>query len=160
MVMNNHDLNESLLGANSPQGEDIQQINQSQWSKDIADTLALGQQFSTYIGGVIELARAEALLALRTLPKLIMLWLIMMPVLLLTWCAFSMLLAWSVYAASAQVGLGMLVFFLLQLFLLLSCRWLFVQYRTRMTLPNTSAQIQDFIRSVQYEFSESNKPEK
>ncbi|HEX7764958.1 MAG TPA: hypothetical protein VF433_15290, partial [Cellvibrio sp.] len=109
------------------------------------------------VGGVVDLARVEALLTVRTLPKLMMLWLMMMPIILLTWCAFSALMAWSVVAASGQVGLGMLTFFLLQVLLLFVCRWLFVKYRTRMTFPYTRAQIDQFVRSTQNEFDRCSK---
>jgi hypothetical protein len=103
------------------------------------------------------LARVEALLAVRTLPKLMMLWILIMPIILLTWCAFSALLAWSVFAASEEVGLGMLTFFLQQVVLLLACRWLYVKYRTRMILPYTRAQIDNFLRSTQDGFKGGNQ---
>lgn len=123
------------------------------WANDIGQTLQLGEQLFGFVGGVVDLARVEALLAIRTLPKLIMLWLLIMPIMLITWCAFSTLIAWSVFAASGQVGLGMLTFFLQQVLLLLICCWLFVEYRTRMTLPYTRAQIDNFVRSVQDGFN-------
>lgn len=123
------------------------------WEADVAQTLQLGEQLMGFFGGVVDLARVEAMLAVRTLPKLIMLWLLMMPVILLTWCAFSALMAWSVMAVSAQVGLGMLTFFLLQVLLLLVCRWLFGKYRARMTFPYTRAQVDNFVRSTQHEFN-------
>ncbi|HCS62921.1 MAG TPA: hypothetical protein DIW64_01910 [Cellvibrio sp.] len=127
------------------------------WSSDIEQTLLLGEQFVGVIGGIVDLARVEALLAVRTLPKIMMLWLLMMPIMLLTWCAFSALLAWSVFAASGHVGLGMLTFFLQQVLLLLVCRWLFVKYRKRMSMPYTRAQIDDFLRSAQHGFNRSSE---
>jgi hypothetical protein len=135
-------------------GESVPENNTSphttaSWATDVEQTLQLGEQLVGFIGGVVDLARVEALLAIRTLPKLIMLWLLIMPIMLLTWCAFSALMAWSVFAASGQVGLGMLTFFLQQVLLLLICRWLFIKYRTRMTLPYTRAQIDNFVRSTQ-----------
>ena len=82
-----------------------------------------------------------------------MLWLLIMPIMLLTWCAFSALVAWSVAALTEQLGFGMLAFFLLQVLLLFSCRWLFVKYRTYMTFPHTRAQIDNFVRRTKNEFS-------
>jgi uncharacterized membrane protein YqjE len=120
---------------------------------DVAQTVQLGEQLIGFAGGVIDLARTEALLAVHTLPKVMMLWLIMMPIILLTWCSFSALVAWSVVALSEQLGLGMLTFFLLQVLLLFVCRWLFVKYRARMTFPYTRAHIDNFVRSTKNEFS-------
>lgn len=144
--------------ANNFSGECVPENNPSpnttaNLATDVEQTLQLGEQFVGFIGGVVDLARVEALLAIRTLPKLIMLWLLIMPIMLLTWCAFSALMAWSVFAASGQVGLGMLMFFLQQVLLLLICRWLFVKYRTRMTLPYTRVQIDNFVRSIQDGFN-------
>jgi uncharacterized membrane protein YqjE len=127
------------------------------WMTEIEQTLQLGEQFVGAIGGIVDLARVEALLAIRTLPKLLMLWLLIMPVILLTWCAFSALVAWSVFAASEEVGLGMLTFFLQQIVLLLTCRWLYLKYRTRMTLPYTRAQVDNFVRSTQDGFKSTSK---
>jgi uncharacterized membrane protein YqjE len=147
---------EDLSGDNAS-GQDASPNDSASWIVDVEKTLQLGEQFVGFIGGVVDLARVEALLAIRTLPKLIMLWLLIMPVMLLTWCALSALIAWSVFAASDQVGLGMLTFFLQQVLLLLICRWLFVKYRTRMTLPYTRAQIDNFVRSAQDGFNNKGK---
>ncbi len=169
--MNAHDQNENFSGAQTSQGnfraegsadeEAAAQAVGSQktdrWNTDIEQTLQLGQQFVSVIGGIVDLARVEALLAVRTLPKIMMLWLLMMPIMLLTWCAFSALMAWTVFAASGQVGLGMLTFFLQQVFLLLVCRWLFVKYRERISMPYTRAQIDEFLRSTQHGFNSSSE---
>lgn len=145
------------LSSDDASEHEVSPNESASWTVDLEQTLQLGEQFVSFIGGVVDLARVEALLAIRTLPKLIMLWLLIMPVMLLAWCAFSALLAWSVFAASDQVGLGMLMFFLQQVLLLLICRWLFVKYRTRMTLPYTRAQIDNFVRSTQDGFSSRGK---
>lgn len=129
----------------------------SAWQTDIEKTMLLGEQFVGVLGGMVELARMEAQLAVRTLPKLMMLWLLIMPVMLLVWCSFSVLAAWSVYAASEQTGLGLLTFFLLQVILLLICRWAFVAYKARMSFPYTRAQVVDFMRSVKDEINTSDK---
>lgn len=131
--------------------------NSPGWTEDIEQTLNLGEQVVSFVGGIVDLARIEVLIAIRTLPKLVMLWLLIMPIMLLTWCAFSGLVAWSVFAASGQVGLGMLTFFLQQILVLLICRWLFIRYRTRMTLPYTRAQINNFVRSAQDGFNSRSK---
>ncbi len=133
----------AATGATQPPG--------TSWETDLNQTLKLGEQFVGFAGGVIDLARTEALLALNSLPKLMMLWLIMMPIILLTWCSFSVLAAWALVAVTGELGWGILTFFLLQLLLLLVCRVLFVKYRTRMTFPYTRAQVDNFMRSTKYE---------
>lgn len=157
--MNTHERNENAPGAAQPRDAFSPSSHKpaANWESDVAQTLQLGEQLVGFVGGVVDLARVEALLAVRTLPKLMMLWLMMMPIILLTWCAFSALMAWSAVAASGQVGLGMLTFFLLQVLLLFVCRWLFVKYRTRMTFPYTRAQIDQFVRSTQDEFNRCSK---
>lgn len=121
------------------------------WEADVVQTLKLGEQLMDFAGGVMDLARAEALLAVSSLPKLLMLWLIMMPIILLTWCSFSVLIAWGAVALSGESGVGVLTFFLLQVLLLLTCRLLFVKYRRRMTFPHTRAQIDSFIQGAKNE---------
>lgn len=131
--------------------------NSQNWATDVEQTLQLGSQLLGFIGGVVDLARVEALIAIRTLPKLVMLWLLIVPVMLLTWCAFSALIAWFVFAATGQVGLGLLALFMQQVLLLLICCWLFVKYRRRMALPYTRAQIDNFLRSTQDGFNSRGK---
>jgi uncharacterized membrane protein YqjE len=163
--MSIHAQQENPPGITNPQGnfyhDDVSQKNIPEnetvpnppdWMADIEQTLQLGEQFVGAIGGIADLARVEALLAFRTLSKLLMLWLLIMPIMLLTWCAFSVLMAWSVVAISGVMGWGLLAFFLQQVVLLLACRWLYVKYRTRMTLPNTRAQIDNFVRSTRNGF--------
>lgn len=140
--------------------QDVSEKKPASWSADVEQTLQLGEQFVGVIGGIVDLARVEALLAVRTLPKVMMLWLLMMPIMLLTWCAFSALVAWAVFSLSGQVGLGMLTFFLQQTLLLLVCRWLFVKYRKLMGMPYTRAQIDEFLRSTQHGFSHSSETKK
>ncbi len=138
---------------NLSQNNDTSSGNTTSWAADVNKTLQLGEEFVGFVTGVVDLARIEALLAIRTLPNIMMLWLMMMPIMLLTWCAFSVLMAWVVFSASQQIGLGLLTFFLQQVVLLLVCRLLYVKYRMRMTLPYTRAQIDNFVRSIQHGFS-------
>lgn len=161
--MNAHDLKSNSPEAvqsqenrsqdNSSKKNNASPDNTTSWEADVKQTLQLGEEFVGFIAGVVDLARVEALLAIRTLPNIMMLWLLMMPIMLLTWCAFSVLMAWIVFEASQQIGLGMLIFFLQQVLLLFVCRLLYVKYRKRMTLPYTRAQIDNFVRSTQHGFS-------
>lgn len=127
------------------------------WETDLNQTFEFGKQFLGFATGVLGLARVEAMLAVRTAPKLVTLWLLMVPILLLTWCSFSVLLTWGVIAVSNQIGLGIFTFFLMQVFLLLVCYWLTARYRARMKLLHTRAQVSDFFRSFQHEVGHRNK---
>lgn len=158
--MNNHDLNQAPLGVQQPQEESSNPNTQPQWVDELEQTLLLGKQFSQFSVDLIGLAGAEMLLAVKSFPKLFMLWLLMMPIILLSWCSFSGLMAWLVFTLSAHVGLSLLAVFLLQILLLISCRWLFTQYRRRMTLPYTRDQIASFMRSINNESGERNSAEK
>jgi hypothetical protein len=105
--MSIHDLKDPPPGVVNPQGSsyrnDVPEGDTSvhktipnssaNWITDIEQTLQLGEQFVGAVGGIVDLARMEALLAIRALPKLLMLWLLIMPIMLLTWCAFSVLMA-------------------------------------------------------------------
>ncbi|MEN0036893.1 MAG: hypothetical protein AAGC78_07480 [Cellvibrio sp.] len=144
------------LFENNPAAENAAGKNPS-WSDDMQQTLKLGDQFVTFLGGIVDLARMEALLAIRTFPKVLMLWLLMMPVILLTWVSFSVFTGWGVYALTGELGWGIFTVFAQQLLLLLVCRWLFIKYRARMSLPNTRVQVDNFVRSVQHGFGHQSK---
>lgn len=129
-------------------------------ASDLENTLQLGTHIIDCAVGVADLARVEVQLAIHSLPRLVMLWLITMPILLLTWCSFSVLIAWCVWELTGVNAVAFLVFFLLQLLLLLTCHLLYRQYCMRMTLPNTVAQIKTFIRMLNYGSSNTSKTEK
>lgn len=159
--MTNHDLRKESRGASGPHETFSSQSSSSPSSVDgapaeealannIEKTLHLGDQFIRFAVGLMDLARTEIALAVHTIPNLMMLWLLMMPIMLLTWGAFSVLMAWLAYAASNSVGLGLLIFFLQQVLLLLVCRWWYLRYAKRMTLPYTRAHIDNFVRGMQH----------
>ena len=129
-------------------------------ANNIEQTLQLGNQFIRFAVGLMDLARTEIALAMHTIPNLMMLWLLMMPIMLLTWGAFSVLMAWLAYAASNSVGLGLLIFFLQQVLLLLVCRWWYLRYAKRMTLPYTRAHIDNFVRGMQHGSDSRSEAEK
>ena len=108
---------------------------------ELAQTAALGRRIVDFFLSSMDLAGLEIRLAVQTLPKLILIILLMVPLLLLVWCSFSVLIAWCVFTLTAQMGLGLLAFFVLQVGLFLICRSFFNKYCSRMTLPNTRAQI-------------------
>lgn len=113
---------------------------------NVKDILALGEQVVGLVNDIADLVRMETMLAIRSIPRLLMLWFLMMPILLLTWCSFSVWIAWMLYAATQQPGVGFFAFFLQQLLLLFVCRWLYGKYQLRMTLPYTRQHIDKFLR--------------
>ncbi len=138
-------VNDETSGASAPQT--------SRSSEDLMQTLALGEQLIASLASAFNLAGLEARLAMQTLPKLILIWLLMAPIILLVWCSFCGLVAWVVFALSGQLGLSFFAFFVLQVVLLLICRWLYGLYCNRMTLPHTRSHINDLISGVENEFS-------
>lgn len=170
--MTNHDLRKESRGASGPHETFSSEPSSSPPSSvdgasigetltnNIEQTLQLGDQFIRFAAGIMDLARTEIALAVRTIPNLMMLWLLMMPIILLTWGAFSILMAWLAYAATYNVGLGLLIFFLQQVLLLLVCRWLYLRYSRRMTLPYTRAHIDNFVRGMQHGTDSRSEAEK
>lgn len=168
--MTNHDLHKESRGASGPHETFSSQSpppssvdgtpNRESLATNIEQTLQLGDQFIRFAAGIVDLARTEIALAVRTIPNLMMLWLLMMPIMLLTWSAFSILMAWLAYAASDNVGLGLFTFFLQQVLLLLVCRWWYLRYSKRMTLPYTRAHIDNFVRGMQHGSDSRSETEK
>ncbi|PUA29970.1 MAG: hypothetical protein B0W54_05390 [Cellvibrio sp. 79] len=128
-------VSEASSAANSPPNPD-----------NFKDMLALGEQVVRLVNDIADLVRMETMLAIQSIPRLLMLWFLMMPILLLTWCSFSAWIAWMLYAATQLPGAGFFAFFLQQLLLLFVCRWLYTKYRQRMTLPYTREHIDKFLR--------------
>lgn len=126
--------------------EDSSSTDPPRNADNLNDTLALGEKIVGLVNDIADLVRMETMLAIRSIPRLLMLWFLMMPILLLTWCSFSVWIAWMLYAATEQPGVGFFAFFLQQLLLLFVCRWLYAKYQLRMTLPYTRAHIDKFLR--------------
>ena len=120
--------------------------DQPQSADNVKDMLTLGEQVIGVVNDLADLVRMETMLAIRSIPRLLMLWFLMMPVLLLTWCSFSVLVSWMLYAVTQQPAFGFFAFFLQQLLLLFVCRWFYTKYQMRMTLPYTRKHIDKFMR--------------
>ena len=92
---------------------------------------------------LLRLARAEMMLAATGMPQLIALWLLMVPLILLAWVGFSVLVGWLAWYFSAQVWVGLLAFVLLQL---LCCYLVFrriARIQEEVLFPATRRQLQD-----------------
>lgn len=122
---------------------------------ELNKTIQLGQQLLGFAADITDLARMEALLAVQSIPRLLMLWLIMMPVILLTWCSLTALIAWAMFSVTGQIGVGLFSFFLQQVLLLLACYLLYTKYKKRMTMPYTRKHWQNFIKEFNDESSNS-----
>lgn len=127
---------------------------------ELRNVVALGEQIVGLVNDLADLARMEVMLAIRSVPRLLMLWFLMMPIILLTWCSFSAWVGWMVYEATQQAGFGLFVFFLQQLLLLFVCRWFYTKYQLRMTLPYTRKHIDKFIRGFNHGYSGSGETKK
>ncbi len=129
-----------------PSGENTTSEGISGASGDLEKTLLLGEQILGLVSDVVDLARMETLLAIKSAPRVLMLWFLMMPIILLTWCSFSAWVAWMLYSLDERPGVGLFAFFLQQLLLLIVCRWVYTKNRLRMTLPYTRAHIDKFMK--------------
>ena len=138
METNQRDFKQSNPGGTIPPGEAV--------PSELNKTIQLGQQLLGFATDITDLARMEALLAVQSIPRLLMLWLIMMPVILLTWCSLTALIAWAMFSITDQVGVGLFSFFLQQVLLLLACYLLYTKYKKRMTMPYTRKHWRNFIK--------------
>lgn len=124
-------------------------------TSELNKTIQLGKQVLGFAADLTDMARMEALLAVQSIPRLLMLWLAMMPVILLTWCSFTALIAWAIYSVTGQVGAGVFAFFLQQILLLIVCYLLYGKYKKRMTMPYTRKHLDNFIKGFANESSNS-----
>lgn len=122
---------------------------------EMEKTLRLGKEVMGFIVDLTDMARMEATLAVKSLPRLLMLWFIMMPIILLAWCSFSVVVAWGVYSITSQTGAGLLTFFFQQLLLLFICRGLYVKCKKRMTMPYTREHLTKMMKGFAHESPDS-----
>lgn len=115
---------------------------------DLSASIEWLRSLSTMAGAIIRLAIAEISLAKEDLGRLIISSLLMIPLAVLTWIAFTLLAAWQVYALSASLGLGLLTFAAIQLFAVLLLLNRIKVYRRSLTLPATRTQILSIIDEI------------
>ncbi len=118
---------------------------------ELQKNIQFGQHILGFVTDIADLARIEALIAVKSIPRLLMLWLIMMPVILLTWCSFTVLIAWGIYSITGQIGFGFFSFFLQQVLLLVGCYLLYTKYKKRMTMPYTRKHVNEFLKGFSNE---------
>jgi len=139
--------------ASEPGGDAASATVKKEW----ADAVKIGEQLLGCLTGIAELARLETLLAVKSLPRAVALWLLILPLVLLTWLSFSLLLSWIAYDLLMDALWGFVVFFGLQCIALGSCYFVLQAYKHRMSLPHTRKHVASTIRSVQYEFEKTHK---
>jgi uncharacterized membrane protein YqjE len=115
---------------------------------DLSASIEWLRSLSAMAGAIIRLAIAEISLAKDDLGRLIISSLLLIPLAVLTWIAFTLLAAWQVYALSASVGLGLLTFAAIQLLAVLLLLNRIKVYRRSLTLPATRTQILSIIDEI------------
>lgn len=103
---------------------------------------ALHTEVTDVLTALARLFRAELELGSREIPDLVLLWLLRIPVLLLLWCSFSALLAWSAYALTGQAFTGFLLLFLLQCLLVIVLTGIEKRKQQLASLPETRRHLQ------------------
>ncbi|HEY7885847.1 MAG TPA: hypothetical protein VIC08_12960 [Cellvibrionaceae bacterium] len=123
----------------------------------MSEAIKLGEQLLDCVAGMVTLARLESLLAVKTLPRVLALWLLMLPLMLLTWISFSLLLSWVAYEYLMGALWGFTAFFVLQCIAVASSYFVLQAYKRRMTLPHTRKHLASALRSVQHEFKKAHQ---
>lgn len=103
------------------------------------------QQSATVGADIFHLLQLELQLAIKDSKRLLLLALIFIPVLILTWIGFTLLLAWLVYLLDTSVTQGLLAFFIVQLGALSIILMSWKHYKKSLSLPLTTAQISKLV---------------
>lgn len=147
-------------GQEPPRDESVPHETSYAEQDKLQQTLALGDQALGYLTNLADLFRLEAMLALKSAPRAFIVWLLLMPAILLTWLAFSIMVSWGVYEWLAIPITGFATFFLLNLILLVICKFSLQRYVHRMGFPETRAQIQAAMGGLQDEIDKARQSEK
>jgi len=103
------------------------------------------QQIAASGGDIARLLVLELRLAVGDSGRLLLLAVLSLPLLLLAWTGFAVLVSWLVYQYDASVTMALLAFLLLQLSALAVIHVLIRQYRKSLSLPLTRHHIQSFL---------------
>lgn len=131
--------------------------SQSQSREKLEETLALGQQGLAFLGQLGDLFRLEAMLAIQSLPKLVMFWLMILPVTVITWIDFAVMVSWAVYAWLLWPLAGFATFFALNLLLLGLFHWGMRRYKKRMSFKETRTQLRTTLGGLRDEISKASQ---
>lgn len=110
------------------------------WLRDISE-----------LGAILSrLAIAEIGLAAGDMGRCVVLALLALPIMLLAWIGFCVLVSWYAYSLSGYPGAGFAAFFLLQVATLLMIKWLLSKYRRSFGLPETRKQLRGLFEDAGY----------
>ncbi|MFT6927977.1 MAG: putative membrane protein YqjE [Psychromonas sp.] len=102
------------------------------------------QQAATISTDIFQLVQLELRLAISDSKRLLVLALLFVPILILSWISFTVLLAWLVYQINSSTTCGLLAFFVCQILALLAIFWGWGHYKKSLSLPLTREHIQQF----------------
>lgn len=94
---------------------------------------------------ILELLLLEVQLAISDSKRLVVLALLFVPLLMLTWLGFSVLLAWLVYLLNTSVTQGLLAFLIIQVLSLGAIVMGWNHYKRSLTLPLTRQHIRRIV---------------
>jgi hypothetical protein len=100
------------------------------------------QQAGTISTDIFQLVQLELRLAISDSKRLLVLALLFMPILILVWISFTVLLAWLVYLLNTSATQGLLAFFVSQMLALLGIFWGWGHYKKSLSLPLTREHLQ------------------
>lgn len=120
-------------------------------SNELHKTIELGRQVAGFVVDLADIARMEAMLAAKVMPRVLLLWLAMVPIILLAWCSFAACIGWAVYSLTESLGAGLFVFFLQQMLLLLLCHLLQRKSKAQMAMPYTRNHLNNFLKGFSNE---------
>tara|TARA_R110002050_G_scaffold9504_2_gene33454 strand:+ start:30186 stop:30608 length:423 start_codon:yes stop_codon:yes gene_type:complete len=103
------------------------------------------EQVGTISADIFQLLQLELRLAISDSKRLFVLALLFVPVLILTWLGFSVLLAWQVYLLNMSVTQCLLAFCIIQILALLSMIVGWNYYKKSLSLPLSRQHIRRFI---------------
>lgn len=136
-----------MMGSSGSTGPDGHTATPS-FSQDVAGLVELGEVALGLLRGIAELAGMEARLAASSLPKLLAVLILTLPLALLSWVALSCLISWLVFLASHSATLGILAFLLIQVGMLFVCKLLLGRYRRNLSMPHTRYQIRNLSKGL------------
>lgn len=100
------------------------------------------QQAATISTDIFQLVQLELRLAISDSGRLLVLALLFVPILILAWLGFTVLLAWLVYLVNTSATQGLLAFFISQILALLGICLGWSHYKKSLSLPLTREHIQ------------------
>ncbi len=116
----------------------------SGFREELERVMAIGEQSLDVVKSSAELFKLEFVLAVRSIPKAVAAWLMLLPAALLVWLSFSALCAWAAFELSGQPLVGFATLFALQLVSLFLLRWALKKYQRSMSFPYTTESVQKF----------------